>query len=104
MRKIAKELLVRNASQALDAELADPEAANRFADQTIRQLVSLSERPDFHAATTELLLETLVMVWGAFENFVTEAIRVQINSEPRFGVELLSNNRRKSTFHIEGSL
>ena len=69
-----------------------------MAGRVMQGLLRLNEDRDFEAATKELLLETLVMMWGALENFISEAVRVLVNLNPSLAVVLLSDATAKKYF------
>ena len=90
------------ASENMDAELRTNETLNFLRDRVIQNLVELLERPDFQTASQELLLETLVMIWGAFENLVSETIRVLLNANPPLAAKLLGDEATKKHFPSRG--
>jgi hypothetical protein len=83
------------ATVRLHNELADEEATGKFRKEIVRRLHQLIVRGDMSPATDELLLETIVMLWGAFEVFVTEMLKSLINLSPGIAVRLLTGDTKK---------
>jgi hypothetical protein len=90
------------ASEKMDAELKAPETSKQLAQSVVRDLLRLLEREEFDVAARELLLETLVMMWGAFENFVSETVRLLVNVNPSLATVLLTDVTAKKHFPARG--
>ena len=90
------------ASARLEEELKDTEAHKRMGDQVVGDLLELVEQPEFDAASYELLLETLVMIWGAFEILATDIVRVVLNADPSTAQKLFSDQDAEKHFPSRG--
>lgn len=74
------------------------ETLNHDRDETLRFLKSSQENPEFARAASELLSEALVMIWGAFEAFISEYVRILLNETPHEAINLLANDVTKKYF------
>jgi hypothetical protein len=82
----------------MDKFLKSDAGVAEIVDAVIWSLAKLSEDAEFQLAAQELLSNTTVMVWGAFEAFVSDALTVFLNLNPKLASTLLSDGRTKKHF------
>ncbi|ODR99151.1 hypothetical protein AUC68_03735 [Methyloceanibacter methanicus] len=90
------------ASQRIDQELKTPKFISHLTDMVVQRLVDRSEGGDLKTASHELLLETIVMVWGALETLISGTLRVVLNKDPVIAARLLEDDRTKKHFPSKG--
>jgi hypothetical protein len=90
------------AGKRLDEERSSPASIQNLADQCIYSLGSLVSEPSFKAAAEELLLETVVMFWGALEVFLATVIRTELNADPTVALKLIASEGTKKHFPSRG--
>lgn len=90
------------ASERMRQELNSPDALSQMTDRVVRDLVRRSGDGDLRTASHELLLETIVMVWGALEILISETLRVLLNQNPATAARLLEHERTKKHFPSKG--
>jgi hypothetical protein len=62
---------------------------------TLDALHDLINRPDLKFSLQEMLLEAVVMIWGSFEVFVSDALRAVANSSPELAARLFAGETKK---------
>jgi hypothetical protein len=85
----------------MKASLAEPKFREAIAKSVVDQLYSLSEEAELNGAFKELRLETVVMIWGGFEVFITEALRRYVNAYPAAAAKLSQDELAKRHFGIK---
>jgi hypothetical protein len=90
------------ATARMHTELSTDDEQRAFQNMVVDKLHSLLISDDLSNASHELLLETMVMLWGAFEVFVTDTIKVLINSSPGIAVRLVTGEKTKKHFPSKG--
>jgi hypothetical protein len=79
-----------------DAFINSSEGQSAIVGDIVNELKQLLEASELSAPFQELLLETIVMIWGTFESFISDSIRSVLNEHPTFaGVLLQSPEVRK---------
>lgn len=71
-------------------------------NEIIEELRSSLQHTDFHAASADLLRQTLVMTWSTFETFLGDAIICHINLHPKMAANLLLSDSTKKHFPVKG--
>lgn len=84
------------AKEKLDEELKSRVA--EFSNLVLQELDDALSNLQFQQAASELLLETVVMIWGAFENLISELVRHLLNSNPKFAIAVISHESAKRYF------
>ena len=90
------------ASERLHTELEAEDGRRRQSDQILNDLGNHLDNAEFKAAAAELLRQTLVMVWGAFEVFASDTIISLLNRDPILAAKLLSGDVTKRHFPQRG--
>lgn len=90
------------ASKRMDQECASPNGRNRSVKETMSELGGALTDSDFDTAASELLRQTLVMVWGAFEVFITDAVIGLVNERPELAMALLASEQTRRHFPSRG--
>jgi hypothetical protein len=62
-----------------------------FRDAIVAGLSSYAESPDLRVAAEELPRSVVVMTWGTFEAFVSDALRVLLNGRPVLAAKLMAD-------------
>jgi hypothetical protein len=88
------------AKAAMDKFQQTEEATIWFRNTIIRDLAQYARDPEFISAADELLLLTLVNIWGTLEAFISESLRLLLNVEPAMASKLLSNDLTKKHFPV----
>jgi hypothetical protein len=90
------------ANRRMSEEMQSRESRDEMDGLIVSNLKSLLDAPEFEAAARELLLETVVMVWGSFEVFITETVRLILNGNPQIATKLLADDSAKKHFPPRG--
>ena len=79
-----------------------PEGSDWFIRAILEELNSHTKIGEFVIGARELLTNTVVMVWGAFEVFASDILTAYLNYTPEAAGRLLSDDRTKK--HYSGRL
>ena len=94
--------LEREAYEKADAKMIEfvdsIEGAAEIRNAIVKSLADLSENVEFRLGAQELVSNTTVMVWGAFEAFVSDAMTVFLDLNPKLASALLSDSKTKKHF------
>jgi hypothetical protein len=71
------------------------EGQAEIVENTLQSLRSLMRRDEVRSSLQELLLEAVVMIWGVFEVFVSDALRSLVNAAPEKALLLFSGDTKK---------
>jgi len=88
----------RIAREKFDNEKLKPEIEQRIDDTVTSDLYALLAEDMFERAAAELLRETLVMIWGTFENFLSETVRTLVNENPALVRSILTSEKCRVHF------
>lgn len=91
----------RIANERFNEELEDEEKVKKFDGQIRNDLYVIMQRNDVDRASHELLLETVVMVWGSFEVFVADFVRSHLNAYPAIATRLITDPNTKASFDMK---
>lgn len=72
-----------------------PEGHDETISNTLHALNELIQRPDLKDSLQELVLEAIVMIWGTFEVFISDAVRSIANASPTKAADLFSGETKK---------
>ena len=89
------------AGKRFDEELQDERKVDQFDRQIRYDLYVLMQRNDVDRASHELLLETVIMVWGSFEVFVADFVRSHLNAYPAIATRLITDPNTKASFDMK---
>jgi hypothetical protein len=89
------------AHERFEEELATEEGKEHLQTDILGRLEGSLNSPEFQRASEELLNETLVMVWGAFEAFVADVVRAKLNLDPSAAVRLVTFDPVRKHFRKE---
>lgn len=89
-RRIAEERFVE--------EMQTPSVRAATRDAVVASLAELLKNQPIEAAMRMLLLETLVMAWGAFEALATDVIRLLLNKDAQRAVALMNTDVTRKHF------
>ena len=89
------------AGKRFDEELQDEQKIDQFDRQIRYDLYVLMKRNDVDRASHDLLLETVIMVWGSFEVFIADFVRSHLNAYPAIAARLLMDPSTKASFDIK---
>jgi len=89
------------ANQRFEEELQDERKVDQFNHQIRYDLYVLMQRNDVDRASHDLLLETVIMVWGSFEVFIADFVRSHLNAYPGIATRLLTDPSTKASFDIK---
>jgi hypothetical protein len=92
------------ATERFDAEMITVEGSSMLREDTLRRLERARELADFGRAAEELLNETLVMIWGAFEVLVSDVVRAKLNLDPSSAVKLVTSEPVRKHFRKDVSI
>jgi hypothetical protein len=85
-------------------EIEDPATKEHFINDILLRLRHALDDPDLIGAAAELLSESLVMEWGAFEVLVSDVVRYVLNNNPSLALRLVSTDPSKRHFKSNLSL
>jgi hypothetical protein len=85
----------------LSAFLESAEGQSIVIGDIVNELKMLLEASELSAPFQELLLETIVMMWGTFESFISDSIRSILNEYPTFAGVLLQSPEVKKLSSIK---
>jgi hypothetical protein len=89
------------AVKRFDEELQDERKVDQLNHQIRHDLYQLMQRNDVDRASHDLLLETVIMVWGSFEVFIADFVRSHLNAYPAIATRLLTDPSTKASFDIK---
>lgn len=92
------EAISKAAHTSMAGELADPEMIDHHAKATLTTLRGHLQNPEFRATAQELLRQVLVITWGAFENLVSDTIRVLMNERPTIILKFMETKSYRDLF------
>jgi hypothetical protein len=95
-------LALKVAHNRMSKEMSSKDCMESLAGHMVDDLARLLKSPDLGRASHELLLETIVMIWGAFEVFVTDTLRTMFNAHPNDALKLLSDEAGRKYFPTRG--
>jgi hypothetical protein len=90
------------ARERFQVEIGTEETRTQWIDAILNELGDYLAEPEFKMATDELLRQTLVMIWGAFETFVSDTIIANLNRNPKLATKLLLSDTTKRHFPQRG--
>lgn len=71
-------------------------------EDVLHGLLRLTKRRELDESLQELLLETVVMLWGTLEVFISDTIRTLLNASPSMSAVLLTADETKKHFPSRG--
>lgn len=102
---LSSELQTRAYNEAIEKLKEESESESgsiKFQDQIVEDLGQALRDAEFNEAAQELIRQTLVMVWGAFEVFVSDTVRSLVNEHPYLAAKLLSSEQTRRHFPTKG--
>jgi hypothetical protein len=98
----AENLAYERARKKFSNEARTSEFIDTFRDQIVLELADLSNDQAFVVAAEELLRQTVVMIWGAFEVLVGDIVLHVLNKNASLAVALISNEATRKYFSARG--
>jgi hypothetical protein len=99
-----RESLARGVARTRFSEfVSSQEGKEKITGEILKELRELLEVSDMAAPFQELLLESIVMMWGTFETFISDSTRSILNHSPSIASSLLQSDevrRISSIKHI----
>jgi hypothetical protein len=96
--------VIAKANERFEAESATADGSKFLREDTLHRLEDALKLPDFERAAEELLSETLVMIWGAFEVFVSDVVRGKLNLDPSMAMKLVTSDPVRKHFRKDVSI
>jgi hypothetical protein len=94
-RELTEEERERIAREAHEMRINDflnsSDGQSTVVGDMVKELKLLITSPELSGAFEELLLETIVMMWGTFEAFISDSLRSIFNETPKLAGMLLQN-------------
>jgi hypothetical protein len=87
----AERRAVARANSRFDQEMADPAQTSELADRTCKVLLDAYEVEMFALGAQELLRQSVVLAWGAFEVLARDLLCAYLNERPDAARELAVN-------------
>ncbi len=97
----AEEKALQAAQDAFDRRISDPKKFELTAFEAIKELNHLLQRQDIREAATELLRQSTVLTWAAFEVLVNDAFVHLLNERPALTRRLFEDERTKKRIQIK---
>ena len=88
----------KRALEQLEAESSTKERRKALVDGILRDLSQALEDPEFNRAASELLRQTVVMIWGSLEVLAFDASVCLVNRCPDLAIKLISGEETKRYF------
>ena len=98
----SKKIARKKASEEFHERMQSGETLTYVRDAVLGDLSHHLIDQQFKSAAAEILRQTLVMIWGAFEVFVTDTIIQVFNDEPKLAALLLKHDITKRHFPHRG--
>ena len=73
-----------------------------IAENTLMRLSNMFSSDQMRTTASELLLETLVMLWGSFEILTINIIKSYINQNPELSILLINSDKTRKHFPSKG--
>ena len=97
-----EEQAYRVALARFEEEYRKPENTWAFAELIMRDLDTALKDHQFRSTAEELLRQSVVAIWGAFEVFLTDVIKCLVNDRPELSALLLSSETTRRHFPTKG--
>lgn len=92
------------AGQDFQIEMDSEDGRSMIVEDVLRRLDGFLGNPEFRRAAGDLLNETLVMIWGAFEVFVSDIVRGILNTDPASALRLVTTDPARKYFRKDVSI
>jgi hypothetical protein len=89
------------ARQRMTAEAGDQTSVQRDCEAILQDLANLLPLSNFDAAADELLRQSTVMTWGAFEVLATDLFVALLNNRPQMSAALFADERSKRKYSLK---